>query len=303
MLGTGLTARTSKCKPLSLLSGLVQCCAPTASPYEGKTITMATRLPAVSALPAKSASAAEAGPQNGLTSDEARGRLERFGPNAMPDTSVHPFRRAFEKFWAPVPWMLEAAILLELALGKYVEAAIIATLLVFNAALGLFQESRAQATLAALKSRLALNASVRRDGAWKTIPAVQLVPGDVVKLSLGAVVAADVHLTGGEVLLDQSMLTGESVPIEAGAGAETYAGALVRRGEAVAEVTATGAHTKFGRTAELVRTAHVVSSQQKAVLRVVRNLAAFNGVVILLLVAYAWFLEMPLAEIVPLVLT
>jgi H+-transporting ATPase len=221
----------------------------------------------------------------------------------MPDTSAHPSRVALEKFWAPVPWMLEAAIVLQVALGKYVEAAIIAALLVFNAALGLFQESRAQATLAALKSRLALNASVRRDSAWKTIPAIELVPGDVVKLSLGAVVAADVHLTGGEVLLDQSMLTGESVPIEAGAGVQTYAGALVRRGEAVAEVTATGARTKFGRTAELVRTAHVASSQQKAVLRVVRNLAAFNGVVILTIVAFAYVLKMPLAEIVPLVLT
>ena len=210
---------------------------------------------------------------------------------------------AIEKFWAPVPWMLEAAIVLELALGNYVEAAIIAGLLVFNAALGLFQESRAQATLAALKSRLALNATVRRDGAWQTIPAAELVPGDVVKLCLGGVVAADVHLTGGEILLDQSMLTGESVPIEAGAGVQTYAGALVRRGEAVAEVTATGVRTKFGRTAELVRTAHVVSSQQKAVLRVVRNLAAFNGVVIVLLVTYASFLRMPLAEIIPLVLT
>jgi H+-transporting ATPase len=199
--------------------------------------------------------------------------------------------------------MLEAAIVLELVLGKYVEAAIIAALLVFNAALGLFQESRAQATLAALKSRLALNASVRRDGTWKTVPATELVPGDVVKLSLGAVVAADVHLTEGEVLLDQSMLTGESVPIEASAGFQTYAGALVRRGEAVAEVTATGARTKFGRTAELVRTAHVVGSQQKAVLRVVRNLAGFNGIVIVLLVAYAWFLEMSLDEIIPLILT
>ena len=215
-------------------------------------------------------------PNGGLTSDEARGRLEKFGPNAMPDTSVHPFRMALEKFWAPVPWMLEAAVLLELMLGKYIEAAVIAALLVFNAALGLFQESRAQATLAALKSRLALNASVRRDGTWKIIPAVELVPGDVVKLSLGAVVAADVHLTAGEVLIDQSMLTGELVPIEAGAGVQTYAGALVRRGEALAEVTATGAHTKFGRTAELVRTAHVVSSQQKAVLHVVRNLAGFQ---------------------------
>lgn len=255
-----------------------------------------------SALPAKSA-AAKDGLASGLTSGEARRRLEKFGPNAMPDTSVHPLRMALEKFWAPVPWMLEAAIVLELALGKFVEAAIIGGLLVFNAALGLFQESRAQETLAALRSRLALTASVRRDGAWKTVPAAELVPGDVVKLSLGAVVAADVHLTGGDVLLDQSMLTGESVPIEAGAGVQTYAGALVRRGEAVAEVTATGARTKFGRTAELVRTAHVVSSQQKAVLRVVSNLAAFNGVVIIMLVVYAWSLKMPLAEIIPLVLT
>ena len=265
---------------------------------------MATTAPpsSASSLP-ESAAAAKDDLLSGLTSGEARRRLKKFGPNAMPDTSVHPLRMALEKFWAPVPWMLEAAIVLELGLGKYVEAAIIGGLLVFNAALGLFQESRAQATLAALRSRLALTASVRRDGAWKTVPAAELVPGDVVKLSLGAVVAADVHLTGGDVLLDQSMLTGESVPIEAGAGVQTYAGALVRRGEAVAEVTATGARTKFGRTAELVRTAHVVSSQQKAVLRVVSNLAAFNGVVIVMLVAYAWFLKMPLAEIIPLVLT
>ena len=259
--------------------------------------------PSASALLAKSAAAAQDDRPSGLTRDEARHRLEKFGPNAMPDTTLHPLRMALEKFWAPVPWMLEAAIVLQLVLGKYVEAAIIAGLLVFNAALGLFQESRAQATLAALRSRLALTASVRRDGAWKTVPAAELVPGDVVKLSLGGVVAADVHLTEGEILLDQSMLTGESVPIEAGPGVQTYAGALVRRGEAVAEVTATGARTKFGRTAELVRTAHVVSSQQKAVLRVVRNLAMFNGVVIVLLVAYAHVLEMPLAEIIPLVLT
>jgi H+-transporting ATPase len=242
-------------------------------------------------------------PPAGLASEEARRRLEKSGPNAMPDTALHPLGRALAKFWAPVPWMLEAAIVLEIVLGKYVEAAIIAVLLVFNAALGFFQEGRAQATLAALKSRLALNAAVKRDNAWTTVPAADLVVGDVVKLSVGAVVAADVRLTQGSVLLDQSMLTGESVPIEAGAGFETYAGALVRRGEAVAEVTATGVHTKFGRTAELVRTAHVESSQQKAVFRVVRNLAMVNGVIILILVGYAYTLKMPSSEIIPLVLT
>ncbi len=246
---------------------------------------------------------AQATPTDGLTSTEARSRLEQDGPNAMPDTSVHPLRNALAKFWAPVPWLLEAAIVLELVLDKYLEAAVIASLLIFNAALAYFQEGRAQATLKALRSRLALNASVQRDGVWKTILAEELVRGDLVKLSLGGVVAADVHIIDGSVQLDQSMLTGESLPIEAGAGTDTYAGALVRRGEATAEVTATGVHTKFGRTAELVRTAHVVSSQQKAVLRIVRNLAIFNAVVILTLGTYAYIHAMPWSEIIPLLLT
>jgi H+-transporting ATPase len=240
---------------------------------------------------------------DGLTSEEARRRLDQVGPNSMPDTSSHPARSALEKLWAPIPWMLEAAIVLEIVLGKYVEGGIIAVLLVFNAALGFFQEARAQATLAALKKRLALTASVRRDGAWKNIPAADLAPGDIVKLSLGGVVAADAQLIEGNVLLDQSMLTGESIGTEAGPGFQTFAGALVRRGEAVARVTATGTRTKFGRTAELVRAAHVVSTQQKAVLLVVRNLAMFNGTLILILVAYALAHAMPASEIIPLVLT
>ena len=239
----------------------------------------------------------------GLTSDEVRARLEKDGPNAMPDTSAHPLRNALGKFWAPVPWLLEVSIVLEVVLHKYDEAGVIAALLVFNAALAYFQESRAQATLAALKSRLALNASVQRDGTWKTVPATELVCGDLVKLSLGGVVAADVHLTGGSVQLDQSMLTGESLPIEAGPGLDTFAGALVRRGEATAVVTATGTRTKFGRTAELVRTAHVESTQQKAVLKIVRNLAIFNGVVVVAMVVYAYNHAMPWSEIVPLLLT
>ena len=238
-----------------------------------------------------------------MTTAQAQLRLRQAGPNTVPDAASNPLRRAFAKFWAPVPWMLEAAAVLELGLGKYVEAAIIVGLLLFNAVLGFLQEGRAQATLAALKSRLALYASVRRDGEWALVAAAGLVEGDRVKLSLGAVVAADVRIIDGEVLVDQSMLTGESVPIEAGPGTHTYAGALVRRGEAEAEVTATGARTKFGRTADLIRTAHVESSQQKAVFRVVRDLAACNGVVILLMTGYAFLLKMPGADIVPLVLT
>jgi H+-transporting ATPase len=264
---------------------------------------MSATIVVASAAPSQPTKPVQGIASKGLTSDEARALLAKDGPNAMPDTSAHPLRNALAKFWAPVPWLLESSIVLELVLHKYYEAAVIAALLIFNAAIAYFQEGRAQATLAALKSRLALNASVQRDGAWKTVPASKLVCGDLVKLSLGAVVAADVHLTGGSVQLDQSMLTGESLPIEANAGLDTYAGALVRRGEATAVVTATGARTKFGRTAELVRTAHVVSTQQKAVHKIVRNLAIFNGFVILAMVAFAYTHAMPLNEMVPLLLT
>lgn len=238
----------------------------------------------------------------GLSSDEAARRLEHFGPNTTPNEGGHPFHLLLEKFVAPVPCLLEVAILLQLFLREFVEAGVITLLLVFNAVLGFSQESRAQSTIAALKSRLALWASVRRDGDWANIPAAELVPGDVIKLTLGKVVAADVRMVAGDVLLDQSMITGESLPIEAGPGYETYAGALVRRGEAIAEVTATGAQTKFGRAAELVRTAHVESSQQKAIFRVVRNLAIINGFIAAALIAYAYWIAVPISEFIPLIL-
>jgi H+-transporting ATPase len=241
-------------------------------------------------------------PLKGLSNAEARRRREQFGPNATPDVAIHPLRLILSKFLAPISVLLEIAIVLQLALGEYIEASIIGALLVFNTGISLFHESRAQSTIAALKSRLALNASVLRDDAWTLSPATELVPGDIVKLSLGTVVAADVRVREGSVLLDQSMLTGESLPVEAGPDTETYAGALVRRGEAIAEVLATGERTKFGRTAELVRTAYVVSTQQKAVFRVVRNLAGFNGAVTALLMLYAYQIGMPLSEAIPLVL-
>ncbi len=238
----------------------------------------------------------------GLTSTQAACLLHSGGPNTVADVAEHPARRALKKLWAPVPWMLEAAILLQLGIGAYAEAGVVALLLVTNAALGFLQEGRAQATLDALKSRLALTAAVRRDGAWTTLPAASLVAGDVVKLSLGSVVPADMRLDTGLVLIDQSMLTGESVAIDIGVGADAYAGALVRRGEAVGHVTATGSGTKFGRTTELVRSAKVVSSQQKTIMAVVRNLVLFNGGVTILLTCYALWLPMPRDQIISLAL-
>jgi H+-transporting ATPase len=239
----------------------------------------------------------------GLSTIEAAARLRSGGANVMPDTRDAPWKRAADQFWSPVPWMLEGAVVLELALGKYVEASVIGFLLIFNAVVGLVQEGRAQQTLAALKSRLAMTASVLRDRAWVTVPAEQVVPGDVIKLSLGGVVAADARLLCGDVQLDQSMLTGESLPVDATTGSTAYAGALVRRGEAEAEVTATGIRTSFGHTAELVLGAHVESSQQKAVTAVVRNLVCFAFCVIIAMAGYAVLLHLPPAAIIPLVLT
>lgn len=242
------------------------------------------------------------GSEPGLTTEEAERRRSVHGPNAVAEEQPHPLRLWLSKLWAPVPWMLETAIVLQLSLGEHAEAAVVAVLLLFNATLGFLQESRAQSTLETLKTRLALTASVIRDGSWVTLPAAELVPGDLVMLSLGTVVAADARVIDGSVLIDQSMLTGESVPVEAGPGSATYAGAVVRRGEATAEVTATGAATRSGRGAELIRIAHVGSTQQAAIFRVVRNLGLFNGGVTVLLIGYAFMLGLPVTQIVPLAL-
>src|SRR5579883_1700713 len=211
----------------------------------------------------------------GLSSNEAARRLAEVGPNAVAEPHISPFIKVGRRLWEPVPWMLEAAIVLQLAIGERIEAFIIAALLGFNVALGVFQEGRASAALAALKAKLALKAFVKRDGQWVVIPAAELVPGDVVKLALGGIVPADSRIMDGTVLLDQSMLTGESIAVEAGPG----------------------------KTAELVRIAHAESGEQKAVLGVVRNLAIFNGGIVVLLVAYAHSIAMPAEDVIPLVLT
>ncbi len=239
----------------------------------------------------------------GLSSAEARRRLRQFGPNAVVEKRVSPLERVLRHFWAPVPWMLEATIVLQLAIGQRLTALLITLLLLLNVILGATQESRADAALALLKQRLSLKSRVKRDGAWVDLPAAELVPDDIVQLSLGEVVPADVTLIRGSLLVDQSMLTGESIPVETAAGKTTYAGGLIRRGEAVAKVVATGTRTYFGRTAELVSVAHVESTEQKAVLAVVRNLTAINFVIVVGIVAYALYIEVSIREIALLVLT
>ena len=239
----------------------------------------------------------------GLTSDEARRRLGQFGANAIAEKASPAWRAYLAKFWSPIPWLLEVAMIVEIGLGKYVEATVIAGLLLFNATLGFLQEGRATAALKALKKRLAPTALVRRDDEWTKLPAAELVPGDVVSLALGALVPADARIVSGSVMVDQSMLTGESVPVDANSGDAIYSGALVRRGQAVAEVTATGSRTYFGRTAELVRTARSASTEQSAILAATRNLVLVNATVAIGIIVYAYATALPRGDLIALALT
>jgi len=242
-------------------------------------------------------------PPVGLTAEEAARRLAQYGRNEVAEAREDVLKKIARHLWAPVPWMLEATIMLQLAIGERIEAGLIAALLIFNVALGAFQEGRADAAVALLKQRLSLKAKARRGGRWVELAAAELVPDDIVQLSLGTIVPADMRIVDGAIALDQSMLTGESVPVEAGIGKVAYAGALVRRGEAIASVVATGSATFFGRAAELVRIAHVESAEVKAVLGLVRNLSVINAAIVIGLVAYAHAIALPTAQTISLVLT
>ncbi|MEO1766848.1 plasma-membrane proton-efflux P-type ATPase [Thiobacter aerophilum] len=232
----------------------------------------------------------------GLSTQEADARRARYGPNAVAEAKVPLWRQLLAKFWAPVPWMLEAVILLQLLLGRHVEAAVIAALLVFNAGVAFLQERRARDALALLRRQLHVTARVLRDAQWQRIAAEDLVPGDIVHVRAGDIVPADLLLFDGAVTLDQSALTGESLPVEAGAGNPAYAGSVVRQGEASGEVTGTGAHTYFGRTAELVRTASAPSHMQRTIFAIVQRLVLFDSLLVGLVLIYALRHRLPLLE-------
>ncbi len=235
----------------------------------------------------------------GLSSAEAESRLKKYGSNAIPEDRPNPWLSFLGKFWAPVPWMLEVTILLQLFLGKRDEAFVIFALLVFNAILSFVQESRANNALSLLKSRLEIKVRVLRDGTWRQVLAEFLVPGDIVYLRMGDFVPADMNIHEGHVLLDQSSLTGEALPVEAKPGNTAYAGVIVKRGEATGEVSATGTGTYFGKTAELVRHAHSASHLEALIFRIVRYLVAMDAVLVAALFAYTLLYGIPMMEVVP----
>jgi H+-transporting ATPase len=236
---------------------------------------------------------------SGLSQAEAARRLAEYGPNAIPEQRRHPWLAFLQKMWAPVPWMLEASILLEVILGKDIEAAIIGLLVIFNALMSTLQENRAQNALALLRQRLKVMSRVLRDGRWGTIPSTDLVPGDVVYLRMGDLVPADIHLASGQIQVDQSTLTGESMPVDAGADQAVYAGTTVKRGEASGTVTGTGPRTKFGKTAELVRLAKAIGQLERIVFSIAKNLVILDGILVVLVLGYSVYTGLPLADILP----
>jgi H+-transporting ATPase len=207
--------------------------------------------------------------RDGLSQAEAAKRLTQYGPNELEEKKQNILLKILSYFWGPIPWMIEVALVLSGVVRHWPDFFIILILLVSNAAVGFFEERQAGDAIEALKARLAIKARVKRDGKWITPPSRELVPGDVIRLRLGDIVPADARLLeGDEVSLDQSALTGESLPASRKSGDAVFSGSIVRRGEIGALVYATGGKTYFGKTAELVETAVTVSHFQKAVLRI-----------------------------------
>jgi len=235
----------------------------------------------------------------GLTTEQARVRLQQYGLNQVREDPPHPVRQFLGKLWGPVPWMLEMTLILEGILHKTPEAIIIGLLLVFNAILGFTQERRAQGALDLLRAQLKIMARVLRDATWQEISATEVVPGDYLHLRMGDFAPADVVLADGNLLIDQSALTGEAAPVERKSGDLVYSGSVVRRGEASGTVQATGPQSYFGKTAELVRGAGSRSHLEDLVMGIVRYLVILDGLLVVAILIYATIHGMGLRDIVP----
>jgi H+-transporting ATPase len=236
----------------------------------------------------------------GLSDAEARDRLTRYGYNEIQEKEEPLWHRVFRRFWGPIPWMIEIAAILSAVVQKWDDFAIITLMLLVNAGLDFFQEHRALNALKALKQRLANEVAVRRDGEFKTIPARELVPGDVVKLRIGNIVPADVQLLeGGYLLLDQSALTGESLPVSKKVDEVAYANTIVKQGEMLAVVVNTGAHTNFHTVVALVAKAALEerSHFQKMVIRIGDFLIVITIALVVLIVMVSLFRHENILEI------
>ncbi len=207
--------------------------------------------------------------EKGLSSEEAERRLKKYGLNEIPEKKVHPLIKFLSYFWGPIPWMIEIALVLSFILEDWVDFWIIFLLLFVNAVVEFWQERKAENVIEYLKKRMAIFARVLRDGKWRRIEAKYLVPGDVVRLRIGDIVPADVKLVENvEIYVDESSLTGESLPVKKKEGDIVYSGSIVKRGEGLAVVIGTGLHTYFGKTIQLVNEAETQSELQKLIIKI-----------------------------------
>ena len=227
---------------------------------------------------------------DGLTQAEAQKRQAQYGPNQITEKKTNEFLKFLTYFWGPIPWMIEAAVILSALVQHWLDFFIILLLLCSNAVVGFWEEHQAGNAIAALKARLAIKAKVKRDGKWEDPKASELVPGDVVRLRLGDIVPADARLLDGDSIeVDQSALTGESLPVTAKPGGAVYSGSIIRQGEIDAMVYATGTNTYFGKTAQLVQEAHTVSHFQKAVMKIGDYLIILAVALVALILVFALF--------------
>jgi H+-transporting ATPase len=207
--------------------------------------------------------------KKGLSSSEVQKRLQRYGPNEIAEKKVNPVIKFLRYFWGPIPWMIEAAVVLSAVIQRWDDFGIIFILLMLNAVVGFWQEHKAGNAIELLKQRLALKTRVLRDNKWLELPAREIVPGDIVRVRLGDVAPADIKLVEGDFLLvDQSALTGESLPVEKHVSDIGYSGTIIKQGEMNALVVTTGMNTYFGKTAKLVEEAGTKSHFQKAVIKI-----------------------------------
>ena len=225
--------------------------------------------------------------EKGLSEEEAKERLKKYGLNEIPEKEEPLWHRIFRRFWGPIPWMIEIAAILSAAVQKWEDFTIIMILLFVNAGVDFWQEHKALSALKVLKEKLAKKTIVLRDGKWKEIDARYIVPGDVIKLKIGDIIPADVKLVKGDfILVDQSALTGESLPVTKKVGDIAYANSIVKQGEMIAVVVATGLNTYFGKTVKLVAKAEKEerSHFQEMIIKVGNFLIVMTLIIVALMV-------------------
>lgn len=236
----------------------------------------------------------------GLSSDEALLRTKQFGFNEIPDKKKNSVLIFLKKFWSPSAWMIETIAMISLAIHKRSDFYVAVTLLLINALIGFFQESRAEKVVKMLQSKLQIQVRVLRDKKWIDLASRHLVPGDIVRLRMGDIVPADLKIISGVITVDQSSLTGESAELSRKEGDVIFSASIVRQGEFLGLVVLTGGKTFYGRTIELVQKSRPKLHMEEVVSKLVKWLFAVVGIVVVLVIVIGHIRGTSMTEVLPL---